>query len=315
MSEQKKEGVKKNTKKPEQVKVDFTPTAKTEVKETTGVVLIAVGHPMYTHYAYNLCVSLKFHNPEIPVTIVTRGGGWDYLFEDQKGLFDHRIEATDDWLHSVHGYDPFYAKLNLDLITPYTRTLFLDVDMIWNNNHTVGELLDSLKGISFTMANRGRTGEGAPLKSGWIELSELTKAYDLTEVYDLSSEVIYFEAGTKVFEAARKVYHENKMVVKGFGGGKPDEVYFSVAIEQLGIKLHQCPWFPTYWQPFYFQKISKEEFIMDHFATSIGGAYIQSNTNKIYNRLCRHYFNRMGIPHQPYQQQAKSRILKERRHI
>ena len=289
--------------------------SETKIEETTGIVLIALGHPMYTHYAYNLAVSLKFHNYNIPICIVTKGGGWDYLFPDQQALFDQRIEAKDEWIYGVHGMDYFKAKLHLDEITPFTNTLYLDVDMIWNNNKTVQDMLYEVSGYEFAICNRGRITTPQKLVSEWIEMKQLKEVYDIDSIYDVSSEVIYFKQGTKVFEQARKVYDENKLTVRDFGGGKPDEVYLSVAIEQLQVKLHASPWMPTYWQPYYFTKWNKEEYILNHYATSIGGAFIQNNTQKIYNRLCRHYFNRMGIPHTPYQQQAKSRILKERRHI
>lgn len=300
---------------PSLVLVESPNTYDARSKESIGIVGFAFGHPYYAHSWYNLAVSLKTFNSNIPITLVKEEGSLNQLEPDQLKIFDNIIECDPEWIKGKAGVDYYKAKLFLDIISPYERTLFLDADMVWNHRKSPADLFDLLDGITFTCANRGRTSTiDGQLRSQWTSLSDVKKYYDLDYIYDISSEVIYFER-TKVFEKAREIYQSNEMPVSKFGNGLPDEVWLSLAIEKTKTILHESPWFPTYWQPFYFTKIHNEEFILNHYALSLGGAFMHERIRKLYNHIIQSHFTRARIKRIPYQAVNKSKIMRERAHI
>jgi hypothetical protein len=125
---------------------------------------------------------------------------------------------------------------------------------------------------------------------------------------------MYFE-DTNVFKVAREIYESNEMPINKFGGGLPDEVWIEIAIEKTGTRLHEEPFMPTYWQPFYFNKFHNDEFILNHFALSIGGAFIHPKIEKLYNHITQSHFTKMRLKRVPYPAMQKSKVLKERRLI
>ena len=276
-----------------------------------GIVLFAWGHPYYSHMAFNLLCSLKVQSPEIEVTLVKHGNCLSQLFPEQIEMFDRVIELDDRMINGKYGYDPLKPKLHLDEITPYAKTLFLDVDMLWSPKKSATDLINSLQGESIAIANRGRIKTGETFKSRWVSLEHLTEQLSITEAYDVSSELIYFEeSGDRVFKHARDIYESGLLTVADFAGGKPDEVFITAALEKENITLKQSPWYPTYWQPVYFhdkkKMYSDDEIREGFYALSSGGAFVARNVKRLYDIWAAHYYNMMGIRKTPYQLQPKS---------
>jgi hypothetical protein len=88
-----------------------------------------------------------------------------------------------------------------------------------------------------------------------------------------------------------------------------------LALEEEKQPLHAAPFEPTYWEPRYFPRQHKREYIQGFHALSVGGAFTSMHIQKIYNSLTRHYHNTSGFGLHPFQPQNKSRIFKERRKI
>jgi hypothetical protein len=281
------------------------------MQDKRGILLLATGHPYYSHMAFNLFVSLRSLAPDLPIAILHDGQGFKLLEGWQHDSFTQAIQLPS----KLVGGDPYRVKLYLDELTPFDKTLFMDVDMLWNNFRSPMDLLGELDGIEFTMINRGRVSSADSTLSRWVSLSEVGDAYKLDEFYDISSEMVYFEGTPKVFAEARKVYAKPKVKVAAFGAGLPDEAFFMIAIEKLGIQLHQSPFEPSYWEPRYFPKQHSRSHIADFYALSVGGAFTSNHIKKIYDSLIKHYYSSLGIAAQPYQLQNKSRIIKERRKI
>lgn len=275
-----------------------------------GILLIAVGHPYYSHMASNLAVSIRYHNPELPIAIAHDGQGFTLLEEWQKGLFT-AIEIPKKLLNG----DPYSLKLHLDELTPFKKTLFLDVDMVWNNDRSVSQLMDELDGVSFTMVCRNKIDGNGQTISRWVNMEEMAKAYKAEAYYDISSELIYFEGSPAIFEEARKAYKKPKVEVAKFGQGLADEAFFMMAMAKMGTEPHKVPFEPTYWEPRYYPKQHNRSFISQFYAMSVGGAFTTPHIKKIYDSLMLHYFNSQGIVARPYQLQQKSRVIKERRKI
>ena len=280
------------------------------MQDKAGILLIATGHPYYAHMAVNLAVSIKYHDRDMPISIIQDGQGFTMLEGWKQDLFNV-IEAPKEMLNG----DPYYLKLNLDKLTPYDKTLFLDVDMVWNNFLKPSELLSYLDGTEFTMVCRNELDPSGELLSRWMDMQAVAAAYKVDKLYDVSSEVMYFEGQPKVFDEARKAYKKPKTTVAKFGDGYPDEAFFIMAMAKLGIAPHEVPFEPTYWEPRYFPKQHSRGHISGFYAMSVGGAYTSSHIKKIYDSLMSHYYNSLGIAATPYQLVPKSRILKERRKI
>lgn len=272
--------------------------------------MIAVGHPYYSHMASNLAISIRYHNKAIPVAIATDSEGFNLLEDWQKDLFQV-IEIPKKLLNG----DPYSLKLHLDELTPFNKTLFLDVDMVWNNSKSINDLFDELDGVEFTMGCRAKLSADDSTLSRWVDLKEMASAYKTDEFYDITSELIYFEGQPEVFAEARKAYKKPKVKAAQFGAGLADEAFFMMALAKLGVAPHKVPFEPTYWEPRYFPKQHSRAFIDTFYALSVGGAFTTSHIKKIYDSLMLHYFNSLGIAARPYQLQQKSRLFKERRKI
>lgn len=279
--------------------------------------MIAIGHPYYARMAVNLAVSLIAHDSTLPIAIAVHGDGFNQLSDLQKSVFKKVIQIPDKHIQGRSGgVDPYKAKLYLDKLTPFDCTLFLDVDMVWNPTHSHTSLMNRLSGVPFTMVNRSRVStDSSDTLSKWMNLSEVKDKYGFTEVYDVSSELIYFEGKPKVFEAAREIYKKPLVNVSAFGEGTADEAYFMLAIEQLEIKLHDTPFEPTYWEPRYFPRMHNREHRQGFYALSVGGAFTSQHIKKHYDSLNKHYHHSIGIGFEPIELQNKSRIFKERRKI
>jgi hypothetical protein len=274
-----------------------------------GIIIISTGHPYYAHMAANLAVSIRYHDKALPIALV-HDSSIELLDEWKREVFQ-RIEVPKEMLNG----DPYYIKLNLDKLTPFKKTLYLDADIIWNNFKGPQDLFNELDGIPFTMISRAKLSAEDTLLSRWIDVKALGEAYKTDDLYDVSSEVMYFEEGTTIFSEARKAYKKPKVSVSSFGAGLPDEAFFMMAMAKTGTAPHQTPWEPTYWEPRHFPKQHSRAFIGEYYAMSVGGAFVSNHIKKIYDSLMSHYYNSLGIAESPYQLIPKSRILKERRKI
>lgn len=282
-----------------------------------GVLLVAYGHPFYARLAHNLLVSLKYHNKDLKVAICVAKEGFGLLLDSEKQRFDVVVEIPENcYTDSQGSIDPYKIKLHLDELTPFEKTMFLDVDMIWNNFRSPMELIDSLSGEDFRVICRDKIScNSDQLKSAWVSLSEVKEKYGVESVYDISSELIYFENRTTIFTLARKIYEDRLVNVSKFGSGTPDEVYLMIAMALNGVQYESDSWEPTYWEPRHYPRQHSREHISKYYAMSIGGAFVSNHIKNIYESLCKHYFYSLGIGTPPFQLINKSKVFNERRKI
>ena len=286
--------------------------AMNEEKKERGVLLLATGHPYYTHLAANLANAIKYQNPQTHVTLLHDMAGLSQVPDERRAAFDTVKPIPQEFYNG----DPYYIKLCLDLLTPYKRTLYLDVDMICTSaGKTIDGLFTELEGVEFTIANRGRI-TNTEMFSQWAKLQDIQSTYGISGIYDVSSEVVYFEGQPEVFKAARKVYEERKMEVDKFGAGYPDEFFTSVAMEQTYTRPHETPWLPSYWMNHYFMKPKPFQVVQDNFYFySIGGSRQNDQQRKQYNLLNEHFHYRMGgKPNTLYKINFDKRKVNKERH-
>lgn len=276
-----------------------------------GVVIVALFNPYYAFNAFTLAVSLKQHDKNLPIAIVCDSSSISQFNDEQRNIFDKLIDVKTEWTDGGKGYDPYYCKLNLDLASPFKKTLYLDCDIVWSPRKSPIDLINSLNGVSFTSANRKRVStEDGLIGNFWADIKDYKKHYGMTEIYDLSSEIMYFEKCTKVFQTAREVYKENKMEVNKFGIGYPDEVFLSIAIEKEKIKLHECPFLPLYWQPHYGNGARKHDanYVLDFYGLSLGGNGQPRSILNLSMHMKQDSFNRMRMTTPPYYTYNKSKF-------
>lgn len=301
-----------------------------------GVVLIALGHPLYTHMAYNLALSLRFHS-DIPIVLFTQGGGINYLFADQKEIFSEIRELPQEF-YIVDGKEHFIkSKLHLYDLTTFDETIFIDSDTIFSPYKKIENLFDDNKDCEIQFACRGDKQMEEGIKSEWVNLSEVKEIHGFNHWYELSSEFIYWKQGEvaqKVFDTAIDYYSNHGMGIKKwvavngklqienkpncimeFAGGIPDEVPFSMSLESTQTKI-KSPYVPSYWQPAYFTKVIPDEKIkQDFYIISAGGATKQPNIERIYNNLAKFYCSKTERKRVHYMLPEKRRELTERKSI
>jgi len=284
-----------------------------------GVLLIALGDPrVYAKYAYNLAVSIKQCSPETHITLLHDDNSLTHLSEMELFFFDKKIKCPVEYYTHNGKIEYVKSKLFLNLITPYKKTIYFDVDMIFSPYKKMADLWLDMDGIKFTIACRGESDTDAG-QSAWVNLDEVVKYYGFKEWYDLSSEMIYFEAcelTDTIFEQARGYYDQDVLTVREFAGGKPDEPFICLAMLNNGIKPHTIPYKPSYWE--YANGdlgayIKDQDLWNNYYLLSMGGRTPSPKIEKVYNNIVKYYGNNKGVT--CYGAVHKGKYLKERKLI
>lgn len=183
-----------------------------------GVLTMALKHPLYGRYAYNLALSIKSADMRTQVAVIADEAALAHLHPGQRMIFDHIIEPA--------VAQPLVNKFHLHELSPFEETLFVDADMIFSPMADFNEFWRSMANIDWTMANRGSDDLIKGI-SEWTTKEDIEEAYGgVDQWYDLSSEWIYFKKNDltyTIFANAEMYYEENKLKVREFAGDRPDE--------------------------------------------------------------------------------------------
>jgi len=279
-------------------------------KHDRGVLILALGNRMYVEKAFNLALSIKATSSNIHVTLV-HTNNLSELSVEQRFIFNQLIECKSEYYTLEDGTKSYIkAKLFLDQITPYKKTLFLDADMIMSPYKSVNDLLTEFAGQEFAMICRGEDKDF----SQWVDAEEVCKNYGIEKYYDCSSEVMYFES-TDIFEKAREIYQEiseGKIWFRKFANGVPDEPPIIIAMLQKMKQPFKVPFKPSYWNPV--EKPKKDIEIWNEFYfLSMGGKVNLDSIVRIYDNIVKWYSSKMGIP--AFKHENKQRHLAERKTI
>lgn len=254
-----------------------------------GIVTMALKHPLYGRYAYNLALSIKSADFKQQVAVIADEEGLRSLHPGQRMIFDYIIAPASD--------KPLVNKFHLHELSPFEETLFVDADMIFSPLADLNEYWRSMSSIEWTMANRGKDIEGI---SEWTTRQDLIDSYgDVEQWFDLSSEWIYFKKNDlsySIFVNAEMYYEENKLKVREFAGDRPDEPYFNLALISVGHQPHQVPYQPTYWQPAMKGFPGIMAIKKGWMAFSVGGKLIPQQQQQVYDELLKNASFRMNMP-------------------
>lgn len=253
--------------------------------------MIATGHANYGKMAYNLALTIKA-NDSTPVAVIHDTIGISHLRESERAVFDFTIELPKDFNTG------FGAKLHLDQLTPFKKTLYLDADMLWISQRPAADLFTELEGIPFTIITEGDSDNPNLKYYFWADQEEIKKAYKIDWVPQTRSEVLYFEKGTKVFSKARELKPERKlMTIRKFTTLIPDELYLNIAMGILNIKPHIMNWQPGYWPRLHNDALPEIRTLRNTFyLLSFGSNFVSSGMQKMHDNLMTAICYRTRIP-------------------
>ena len=256
-----------------------------------GIVTIAMKHPLYGKYAYNLALSAKSADMNVQVAVIADAEGLRHLHPGQRMIFDHIIEPKSE--------KPLVNKFYLAELSPFEETLFVDADMIFSPLADFNEFWRSMSTIDWTMANRGKDDLVKGI-SEWTTKEDIAEAYGEAEQwYDLSSEWIYFKKNDltyTIFANAEMYYDDNKLKVREFAGDRPDEPYFNLSLISVNHQPHLAPYQPTYWQPAMKGFPGAMAIKKGWMAFSVGGKLIPQQQMQVYDELAKNASFRMNMP-------------------
>lgn len=186
-----------------------------------GVITLGFGPEKYKRMATALARSIRLHDPELPLAVVTD----DLDHPDLQANFDKLIAM-----------DPAYGtgvqqKLSLDRYSPFGHTVFIDADCL---------VVRSLEPVFGLLGVVPFGVVGFPVIDGfyWAEVTELMRRFEVPYIGRFNAGVISFHGpeGTAVFETARRYVAEDKLAgLPMYRGAPHDEIPMSAALGHLGL--------------------------------------------------------------------------------
>lgn len=290
-----------------------------------GVLLIAVGHKNYGKMAVVLAASLKVTSPEVPICVCASG---DALLEVQKhNQYFDIIKIVKESCFTVEGKIKYFrTKLFMYQFSPFNKTIYLDVDMIWSQRNPITKLFEAYADLDFTMTNEGSKkisdGSGQTNKrySFWADFDAVKEQYadafnDESILYQFRSELMYFVKSAKMkafFALSKQIYDNPKVKVDTLGGCTADEFAFNVAAASMNLHPHKTPYVPLYWFYMHGQLgLHISTIQTNFFAYSVHGNILSENVTEQYDTMAKVVFNHFGNP-VPYKLSSKREYLTER---
>jgi hypothetical protein len=266
-----------------------------------GILIMAAGDPQYGNYAANLCMSIKYSDPNTKVCLaktVSACTGMSQLL----GMFDHVVDIPPNLLVNKLGMQTFVrAKAFMDQLSPFDETIFVDADVIFLPHRYPSNLFDKMAGTHFMMGNRGGVGESNN-KFQWAAKDDLLRVHgkEGQRVYDLSSEFVYFDRSDeskRIFDLVRQYIDDPQVPYTHFSGDVPDEVAFNIAILRTEWELKHCPFLPFYWEHFHHKGFRMDQLVSDQgiYGYSMGGSYNTPQQEKIYLDLAKMFARHHGL--------------------
>jgi hypothetical protein len=282
-----------------------------------GILIIATNHGYYGRLAYNLAVTIKAAEKDVPVALVYDEEGLSHLSEYQSNIFDILIPLPPG------KRDGFSAKVHLYELSPFEETLFVDADMLWLNL-TPSQFFNEMKDVEYTGITEGWYDIDAKDNSNsnlqyyyWADIEEILSVYgfDSGRLYQWRSEVIYFkktERVAKLFEDAIDILDEPRLnTIAKFGERIPDELAFNISAKINGIKPHIDKWTPAYWHKINNDDIPPAHALSEWYLVSFGGHHSSGTVKREYDNICKVAFSKMKRTHL-FSLHSKKEYLKER---
>lgn len=275
------------------------------MKTNRGIIIIALGSPFYGRMAFNLLISLKHTEPEMPVTLIHDSTAITHLRTEQRKRFDSMLPCSPEF-YMLNGKMQYYMpKLHLHELSPYKEAIYLDADMLWLPRRKPSQLFDELAAVDFAMINEGyiemQGGDKFSNKNYtfWVDPDKLKAAYpenknvQTGKLFQYRSEFIYFKKNKqskKIFNLAQRVYKYPKALPLKMGEKIPDEYAFNIAGLLLGIEPHEFNYCPIFWEFLHGrQRLPESELYQRYYGYSMGGSMNVDRQKNFYNELLKYY--------------------------
>lgn len=233
------------------------------------ILIAAYKSNAYGRFAYNLALSIK-DKANLPICLVTDG-----KTDIDKSIFDQVI------LIEIP-VDPCFFKINLNKLTPYKKTLYIDADMVCMND--ISGLIERLEGKS-VWVDTLRDNE-----SFWLKPEAFTKPYQ-----DTNTSLFYWEKGKESDDYFKRLNHYYKKFDKSnyknlWGKFIPDESLHSLTLSELGVYFeHTSPIF------YCDHSKPKQEIVKRLFLSMYGGRIAKRNSLDVYDEQMKAVYKRAGL--------------------
>lgn len=187
-----------------------------------GVTVMAYGADRHHAQAADLARSLRLHSPSVPLAVVT-----DQPADPLLGsLFDHVVPLPPNLPADGR------AKLDLDLHSPFERTLYLDSDSLAFRD--VCFVLERYRGRDVVVLGRQITA------GRWYgDVPAMCRRAGSSSIPQFNGGVLYFadtDVTRAVFEEARELADQyDELGLDRFNGGIADEPLLAVALARHGL--------------------------------------------------------------------------------
>lgn len=288
-----------------------------------GIIIIALGYPLYGNTAFNLALSIKNKCSEIPIAIAIEEDNHSIsdLTAREVGFFDHYLEVPASF-YTVGGKKQYQrAKLCLDLMAKklgWDYVVYMDADNLWLDKPFT-DLFDKLKEKDFHVGYNGEynyitnkyTNKGYTY---WAKKNEkeICKYHNIETILPQTvSGFLYFKAGDKadaIFKKAREIYDDPNAPTIIWANGKPDEYCINVSLALANYTQEKA-------HIFYFDKINNtirdEDIYKNFWGFATGGNAVSEKLQHLYNRKVNMLCEQNNIPTRHYHVDKKD-VIKER---
>lgn len=215
-------------------------TNKLSTTPTSGVVLMAFNKEIYFQSAFILANSIKKHNTEIQITLITDGlsGNTDL------SIFDNLVNLDPSAYRGRDGsFQPGKAKLMIYDLLPYQNNLILDVDAYCTKDIAIliERLSESWKPyqahtVGYHTIDKGR--DFATMQWAWADkIWDKYKLSQLDILPAINSSIAFVKKSNEaksLFETALTLLTDYPIAVKElryrWGNAQPDELYMNISL-------------------------------------------------------------------------------------
>jgi len=284
-------------------------TITVEEAATKGILLIAIGSFEYLAMAENLAMSIKNVEPDMPIALAHNYN------EVKSTLFDKLIKVPKKAYTTKGVTEYIKVKTYMYDLSPYDKTLFLDVDMVWLFKKTPSQLIAEAGDSNWTMSNTGKA-----TYTIWANIEDIKELYPEKEMWNYHSECVYFvknETTKLYFDKVKEMFDNPKVKGREFGGARiADELAFQLASIEVDQYPHKENWLPIFW----YARDRKDMSLMPYklaekyFAYSVGGNQTPTTVKKNFTDISKYHSDKSKLG-KAYNIRDKRLFIKERNKI
>lgn len=268
-----------------------------------GVIILSLKKPSYYCSAANLAMSIKSHNKNIHITLVSDGGHNEHYRAEHYSYFDSIKEINKDHYTDDYGFSPALAKINIFRYSEYENTLYIDADsLVLRDIQPLIDRLVSLKGNFYSNVLGSGYKNDEIIYQAWATNEKLWDYFKLKEnqkVYTFNTSWFFFRKSTEnLFKITYNNYFGgfSKLDLKNkWGGSLPDELFFYGTLAQKeinpSVEFSVC---------FFGDKIDSrtlDQLANDYYMFTLygGKSTVRLNYIEWYDRICQSICNSNGV--------------------